>query len=119
MGGWTVLYYIITYPATSDVEKIMSSGSGSGVDEQPAEPKKEYRPKIAGAMVLCPLVEGAFLTGWMTKKVYIGLTNMLLADTVVAADSRPNALVELAAKALVKVAASLPMAEAVRGEIAA
>ena len=43
----------------------------------------------------------------------------MLADTVVAADSRPNALVELAAKALVKVAASLPMAEAVRGEIAA
>ncbi|KAG7530675.1 hypothetical protein FFLO_04901 [Filobasidium floriforme] len=92
MGGWTVLYYIITYPPTSDVEKIISSGSGSGVGDQPAEPKKEYRPKIAGAMVLCPLVE-------------------------VAADSRPNALVELAAKALVKVAASLPMAEAVRGKV--
>ena len=58
MGGWTVLYYIITYPPTSDVDKIISSGSGSGVGEQPAQPKNEFRPKIAGAMVLCPLVEG-------------------------------------------------------------
>jgi len=58
MGGWTVLYYIITYPATSSISKIISSGSGSGVGDQPAEPEKEYRPKIAGAMVLCPLVQG-------------------------------------------------------------
>ena len=53
-----MLYYIITYPATSSISKIISSGSGSGVGDQPAEPEKEYRPKIAGAMVLCPLVQG-------------------------------------------------------------
>jgi hypothetical protein len=61
MGGWTVLYYIITYPATSDVSKIVSSGSDSGVDGNPTHPEKEYRPQIAGAMVLCPLVEGGHI----------------------------------------------------------
>lgn len=114
MGGWTVLYYIITYPATSDVERIISSGNGSGVGDQPAEPKKEYRPKIAGAMVLCPLVEGMrdclqFTSGSNA------LRSRHMSYIAVAADSRPHALVELAAKGLVKVAASLPMAEAVRG----
>lgn len=88
MGGWTVLYYIITYPPTSSTDKILesssnartdstseSAGEGAGgssmtdivdveeaerelkKDDNPSE-EREYRPKIAGAFVLCPLVGG-------------------------------------------------------------
>lgn len=77
MGGWTTLYYLITYPpvAPGEASKISESvareeakvaaanaqnggakhGSASVVKP---DPQHEYRPKVAGAFVLCPLVEG-------------------------------------------------------------
>ncbi|GHJ87725.1 hypothetical protein NliqN6_4127 [Naganishia liquefaciens] len=91
MGGWTVLYYLITYPSTSDVEKIVTSPSDEA-QEGKAKTAQEYRPKIAGAFVMCPLVN-------------------------VAPASRPNFLVEGIARVIVKFAGSLPMAEAVRGNV--
>lgn len=93
MGGWTVLYYIITYPSSTNLQKVSSSEEEKAESNGQADkPHSEYQPRIAGAMVQCPLVE-------------------------VAADSRPSALVESIAKALVAVAPSLPMAEAVAGRV--
>lgn len=79
MGGWTTLYYLITYPpvAPGEASKISESvareeakvaaaneqnGSASGHSASGSlvkpDPQHEYRPKVAGAFVLCPLVEG-------------------------------------------------------------
>jgi acylglycerol lipase len=80
-----------TYPSTSDVEKILDSPQDES-NEGEAKTEQEFRPKIAGAFVMCPLVN-------------------------VAPASRPNMLVEGIARVIVKVAGSLPMAEAVRGEL--
>ena len=70
MGGWTTLYYLITYPPTTKPEKIETSVQAEegkvaranenqhGKKEEKLDPQNEYRPKIAGAFALCPLVEG-------------------------------------------------------------
>lgn len=46
-----------TYPSTSDVGKIVDSASDEPAEAEP-NTQEEYRPKIAGAFVLCPLVNG-------------------------------------------------------------
>ncbi|KAJ9125851.1 hypothetical protein QFC24_002635 [Naganishia onofrii] len=91
MGGWTILYYLITYPSTTDVTKIATSGTDESAESEPKH-EQEFRPKIAGAFVMCPLVN-------------------------VAPASRPNILVEGLARVIVKFAGSLPLAEAVRGNV--
>ncbi|KAJ9100231.1 hypothetical protein QFC20_005508 [Naganishia adeliensis] len=80
-----------TFPSTSDVGKIVDSAKDEQAETEP-KAEEEYRPKIAGAFVMCPLVN-------------------------VAPASRPNFLVEAIARVLVKVAASIPLAEAVRGNV--
>ncbi|KAJ9102511.1 hypothetical protein QFC21_002911 [Naganishia friedmannii] len=86
MGGWT-----ITYPSTTDVTKIATAGTDESAESEPKH-EQEFRPKIAGAFVMCPLVN-------------------------VAPASRPNILVEGLARIIVKFAGSLPLAEAVRGNV--
>ncbi|KAJ9096582.1 hypothetical protein QFC19_007114 [Naganishia cerealis] len=77
MGGWTILYYLMqvfpvlfhggfnvlinsfdspsTYPSTTDVTKIATSGTDGSAESNPKH-EEEFRPKIAGAFVMCPLV---------------------------------------------------------------
>jgi hypothetical protein len=77
-----------TYPSTTDVTKIATSGTDESAESEPKH-EQEFRPKIAGAFVMCPLVNG----------------------------ERPNILVEGIARVIVKFAGSLPLAEAVRGTL--
>ncbi len=49
------------YPPTLDTSKMTSSNAGDDENEEEGsiqKHQKEYRPKIAGAFVMCPLVEG-------------------------------------------------------------
>jgi hypothetical protein len=46
-----------TYPSTTDVTKIATSGTDETADSEPKQ-EQEFRPKIAGAFVMCPLVNG-------------------------------------------------------------
>ncbi|ORY27166.1 lysophospholipase [Naematelia encephala] len=104
MGGWTVLYYCLKYPPTSSALDIVATaedhddspppgGQGKGYRnaERPRDAEK-VRPSIAGAYVMCPMVEAA-------------------------KNSRPSAVIEYIAKAIVYFAGSLPLAKAVRGNV--
>lgn len=68
MGGWTVLYYILKYPPTASTIKIAAEGSHADAEppshgqgylegERSREDEKD-RVQIAGAFVMCPMVEG-------------------------------------------------------------
>ena len=68
MGGWTVLYYILKYPPTASTIKIAGEalqadakppthGQGYLERERSREDEKD-RVHIAGAFVMCPMVEG-------------------------------------------------------------
>lgn len=68
MGGWTVLYYLLKYPPTSSTIEVAASAAMP--DDKPPSDGKGYlgrerrqddeksRVQIAGAFVLCPMVEG-------------------------------------------------------------
>lgn len=71
MGGWTVLYYILKYPPTASTIKIAAEGKetdakppkhGQGYlsRERSREDEKD-RVQVAGAFVMCPMVEGMHL----------------------------------------------------------
>ena len=68
MGGWTVLYYILKYPPTASTIKIAEEapqadanppthGQGYLERERSRDDEKD-RVQIAGAFVMCPMVEG-------------------------------------------------------------
>ncbi|WWD15954.1 hypothetical protein CI109_100378 [Kwoniella shandongensis] len=71
MGGWTVLYYILKYPPTSSPEVVVSQaadpdatppeeGAGKGYgDAERSRKGEKTRIHVAGAFVLCPMVEGS------------------------------------------------------------
>lgn len=84
MGGFTALYYSILFPPAPTSEAAESAGirkTFNGVK----------RPKITGAMFLCPMIE-------------------------VAPESRPSVFVEYFARAIAYFAGRLPLAEANRGK---
>ncbi|WVF72190.1 hypothetical protein IAT40_007002 [Kwoniella sp. CBS 6097] len=104
MGGWTVLYYLLKYPPTEDPTDVASQasdpdspllppGQGKGYENIERDRKDEkVRIHVAGAFVLCPMVE-------------------------VSKNSRPSIVVEYIGRALSYVAGSLPLAKAVRGNV--
>nr|XP_031862767.1 uncharacterized protein CI109_001779 [Kwoniella shandongensis]KAA5529839.1 hypothetical protein CI109_001779 [Kwoniella shandongensis] len=104
MGGWTVLYYILKYPPTSSPEVVVSQaadpdatppeeGAGKGYgDAERSRKGEKTRIHVAGAFVLCPMVEAS-------------------------KSSRPNIVLEYIGRAIVYVAGSLPLAKAVRGNV--
>ncbi|ODO03330.1 lysophospholipase [Cryptococcus wingfieldii CBS 7118] len=102
MGGWTILYYLLKYPPTNNTEAVVTQGStadvtlpegGKGYDdlERPRADEK-VRPQVAGAFVLCPMVE-------------------------VSKESRPNIILEYIGRAIVFFGGSLPLAKSVRGNV--
>ncbi|WRT67175.1 uncharacterized protein IL334_004141 [Kwoniella shivajii] len=104
MGGWTVLYYLLKYPPTSSSSHVASQvsasdnslppeGSGKGYHnlERPSEEEKA-RIHVAGAYVLCPMVE-------------------------VSKESRPSKLIENIGRVIKSVAGPLPFAKGVRGNV--
>ncbi|WVQ98766.1 hypothetical protein IAU59_005897 [Kwoniella sp. CBS 9459] len=104
MGGWTVLYYLLKYPPTKDAADVASQaskpdspllppGQGKGYESIERNRKDEkVRIHVAGAFVLCPMVE-------------------------VSKNSRPSIVVEYIGRALSYIAGSLPLAKAVRGNV--
>lgn len=74
------LYYVLKYPPSSSDTAIADTREGAP------------RPNIAGAFVLCPMVD-------------------------VSPESRPSALIEYIAKGIKYFAGSLPLAKAVRGNV--
>ncbi|KAK8869772.1 hypothetical protein IAR55_000340 [Kwoniella newhampshirensis] len=77
MGGWTVLYYLLKYPPTSSPEVVVSQaavadveppqegwGKGYGQVERPRKDEKT-RIQVAGAFVLCPMVEALCYHAWL------------------------------------------------------
>ncbi|EKD01598.1 lysophospholipase [Trichosporon asahii var. asahii CBS 8904] len=74
------LYYVLKYPPSSSESAIADTHEGAP------------RPNIAGAFVLCPMVD-------------------------VSPESRPSALIEYIAKGIKYFAGSLPLAKAVRGNV--
>ncbi|KAK4685570.1 acylglycerol lipase, partial [Tremellales sp. Uapishka_1] len=104
MGGWTVLYYLLKYPPTTSAIDVaesaltmdkppLANGTGKGYDdtERPQEDEKP-RPHIAGAFVLCPMVEAS-------------------------KSSRPPKIAEWIAKGIVYFAGQLPLVSGVRGKV--
>jgi hypothetical protein len=59
-----------TYPSTTDVTKIATSGTDESAESEPKH-EQEFRPKIAGAFVMCPLVNGEHCRLEYTRRVYI------------------------------------------------
>lgn len=68
MGGWTVLYYLLKYPPTASEIDVATEATQADVDppddgqgyedrERPRKDEKE-RVQVAGAFVMCPMVEG-------------------------------------------------------------
>ncbi|UOH81455.1 tubulin alpha-1A chain [Cryptococcus neoformans] len=104
MGGWTVLYYLLKYPPTVQPEKVASQGqkpdipppeegSGQGYDQlERSHEEEKVRIHVAGAFVLCPMIE-------------------------VSKESRPNILLEYLGRGVNSFAGSLPLAKAVRGNV--
>lgn len=78
MGGWTVLYYILKYPPTASTIKIAAEGPEA--DATPPEHGQGYlqrersrddeknRVEVAGAFVMCPMVEGMCLSTCFTDE---------------------------------------------------
>jgi hypothetical protein len=72
MGGWTVLYYILKYPPTASTIKIAAEGSepdikppghGQGyLSRERSREDEKNRVQVAGAFVMCPMVEGGSMT---------------------------------------------------------
>ncbi|KAL7424075.1 hypothetical protein Q5752_001660 [Cryptotrichosporon argae] len=104
MGGWTVLYYLLKYPPSSAPADISDAahasdnppppqgqGKGYADAERPRGAEKE-RIHVAGAFVLCPMVEASKA-------------------------SRPHWTVEYIAKAVKYFMAPLRVAKAVRGNV--
>lgn len=68
MGGWTVLYYLLKYPPTTSTIEVAASAAlpdgappsdGKGyLGRERARGEEKSRVQIAGAFVLCPMVEG-------------------------------------------------------------
>lgn len=68
MGGWTVLYYLLKYPPTSSTIEVAASAAipdteppadGKGyMDSERRRDEEKSRVQVAGAFVLCPMVEG-------------------------------------------------------------
>ncbi|WVQ89028.1 hypothetical protein IAS59_002775 [Cryptococcus gattii] len=104
MGGWTVLYYLLKYPPTAQSEKVASQASkpdiappgegfGQGYDRlERSRGDEKVRIHVAGAFVLCPMIE-------------------------VSKESRPNILLEYIGRGVNSFAGSLPLAKAVRGNV--
>lgn len=73
MGGWTVLYYLLKYPPTASTidvaaeatepdTSLPSKGQGYEDNERSREDEKD-RVQVAGAFVMCPMVEGEQSSG--------------------------------------------------------
>ncbi|KIR58751.1 lysophospholipase [Cryptococcus bacillisporus CA1873] len=104
MGGWTVLYYLLKYPPTAQSEKVASQASkpdiappeegfGQGYDRlERLRRDEKVRIHVAGAFVLCPMIE-------------------------VSKESRPNIVLEYIGRGVNSFAGSLPLAKAVRGNV--
>lgn len=103
--------FFSTYPSTSDVERIVESPIDETTEGE-SKSQQEYRPKIAGAFVMCPLVNGE-----SDRHVEARIVSDPATRYIVAPASRPNFFVEGIARVIVKFAGSLPLAEAVRGEL--
>ena len=68
MGGWTVLYYLLKYPPTASSIDVATEAplpdaalpdKGQGYKDSERSRKDEKdRVQIAGAFVMCPMVEG-------------------------------------------------------------
>lgn len=69
MGGWTVLYYLLKYPPTRSTIEVAASAampdkpppsdSGKGyLSQERRRDEEKSRVQVAGAFVLCPMVEG-------------------------------------------------------------
>jgi hypothetical protein len=115
------LYYLLKYPPSSSPVDLAEEaterdallpkpGQGQGYDdlERPKADEKD-RIQVAGAFVLCPMVEGRSSASGQMSLPRSG------AD-VVSKNSRPHILVEYIARAIVYFAGMLPLAKAVRGE---
>jgi acylglycerol lipase len=114
MGGWSVLYYLLKYPpttlevdvateATQPDAPLPAHGDGYKDGERARQDEKD-RVQIAGAFVMCPMVEGRSNT----------FQSLL---TLASAQSRPSALTEYIGRGLKFIAGSLPIASAVRGNV--
>jgi hypothetical protein len=53
LGGWTCLYYVLKFPPSKSAVEVVAENK-DGIDAPP-------RVQIAGAFVLCPMVEGGLL----------------------------------------------------------
>ena len=83
------LYYALKYPPTSSTETLAQEGEPS-VSQPTSSDDEPYRPHVAGAFVMCPMVE-------------------------VSPESRPSAVIEMLGRAIVSFAGSLPLAASIRG----
>ncbi|KAI9638156.1 lysophospholipase [Dioszegia hungarica] len=104
MGGWTVLYYLLKYPPSSSATLLAEDagradetppplGQGQGyADAERRKADEKARVQVAGAFVLCPMVQ-------------------------VSSSSRPYKVTEYIGRGLKYVAGSLPLASAVRGQV--
>jgi hypothetical protein len=73
MGGWTVLYYLLKYPPTDATIEVAASADmpdqeppsdGKGyLDRERRRDDEKSRVQVAGAFVLCPMVEGMSTKG--------------------------------------------------------
>lgn len=118
MGGWTVLYYILKYPPTASTIKIAAEGPRADAEppshgqghidrERPREDEKA-RVQIAGAFVMCPMVEGGS---------YIASDRVQHSLTLASKQSRPSVVTEYIGRGIKFFAGSLPFAKAVRGNV--
>ncbi|WOO84476.1 Caffeoylshikimate esterase [Vanrija pseudolonga] len=89
MGGWTCLDYIYKYPPSSDSAKIVSAGDDANGGP---EGNKPPRPHVAGAFVLCPMVEAS-------------------------KESTPPKIVQLIGQTVRAIAGALPVVKGVRGNV--
>nr|XP_019013572.1 lysophospholipase [Kwoniella pini CBS 10737]OCF52353.1 lysophospholipase [Kwoniella pini CBS 10737] len=104
MGGWTVLYYLLKYPPTLSATEVASQATqpdstlpeedqGKGYDNLERSKKEEkVRIDIAGAFVICPMVE-------------------------VSKESRPSKFLEYIGRAISFIAGPLPFVKGVRGNV--
>jgi hypothetical protein len=111
------LYYLLKYPPTASGPALASAAKksdqtppplGQGIGYADAERNSEAekaRPNVAGAFVLCPMVQG--MSG-------ISEVRIMLICTV-SANSRPYGITEFIGRGIKYFAGALPLAQAVRG----